>query len=180
MSKVVEHLLSCERFRNGPLYFWWSIYNSGLLELYWLNSIIKKLYTVFCLIRATGTLACSYLRVWGKSIHDELSNGGFRLKIGQLLRKLHQFWWFMAVLASFKLKGAPLLGEAPLIGRIRYDKMTDRQMGSFMLKKGLAQWLRACLERYQVRFPTRSKSFLPNPGYWKSVGMTPGVIYHLQ
>ncbi len=50
----------------------------------------------------------------------KLSNGGFGLKIGQLLRKLRVFWTFMKELASSKLWGTPLLGRATLIGRIRY------------------------------------------------------------
>ena len=43
-----------------------------------------------------------------------LSNSGFGLKMGQLLRKLRVFWTFLIKLASSKLWGTPL------IGRIRY------------------------------------------------------------
>ena len=45
-------------------------------------------HTVFYLIRSQGALARSDLISWGCSLGSGLSNGGFELKIGQLLRNL--------------------------------------------------------------------------------------------
>ena len=65
--------------------------------------------TVFFLIRAPGALARSHLALWGESWDSELSNDGFRWKIGQLIMKLRVFWIhvFMIELASSKLWGRP-------------------------------------------------------------------------
>ena len=77
----------------------------------WSNLRFRSL-TLICLIRAPGVLARRDLIVWGKGWDSQLSNGGFGLKIGQLLKKLWRFWPFMIALGSSKLKGALLLGEA--------------------------------------------------------------------
>ena len=47
--------------------------------------------TVFCLIEAPGAIARLNLIPWSKSWGPELSNGGFGLKIGQILRELNLF-----------------------------------------------------------------------------------------
>ena len=48
-------------------------------------------YTVICLIEAPGAIARLNLIPWSKNWGSELSNGGFGLKIGQILRKLSLF-----------------------------------------------------------------------------------------
>ena len=47
--------------------------------------------TVICLIEAPGAIARLNLIPWSKNWGSELSNGGFGLKIGQILRKLSIF-----------------------------------------------------------------------------------------
>ncbi len=80
----------------------------------------SKLHTVICLIRAPGALARSYLINLGESWSSQLSNGSFGLKIGQLLKKLCLFLAIYDSIGFPQSKGAPLLGEVPLIGRLRY------------------------------------------------------------
>ena len=55
------------------------------------NNSIQCVGTVICLIEAPGAIARLNLIPWSKSWGSELSNGGFGLKIGQILRKLSLF-----------------------------------------------------------------------------------------
>ncbi len=102
------------------------------------RSWTEKHTVVICLIRAPGALARSNLIHWGKSWGSQLSNGGFRLKIRQLLKKLCLFWPIMIAFSSSKLEGAPLLGEAPLIGKIvsLFSPMSYCPLGIRKLLKG--------------------------------------------
>ena len=70
--------------------------------------------------KGAGSLSKVTFDIVGESWDSELSNGGFGLKIGQLLRKVCVFWTFMIDMAFPQTMGAPLLGKAPLIGRIWY------------------------------------------------------------
>ncbi len=77
--------------------------------------------TAICLIEVPGTIAKLNLIPWGKSRGSELSNGGFRLQIGQLLKKLSLFWSLRTILGPPNYGGgARLLGEVPITGRIWY------------------------------------------------------------
>ena len=72
--------------------------------------------------KGAGAIARSCLIVLDKCWDSKLSNGGFRLKIGQILRKLWQFRPFLSAFHFLKLWGAPLFGGgAPLIGILRYE-----------------------------------------------------------
>ncbi len=66
--------------------------------------------TVICLIKAQGAIARSNMISLSKSWGSGLSNGGFGLKIGQLLRKLRQFWSLWPVLGPPNHRGASLFG----------------------------------------------------------------------
>ena len=88
--------------------------------------------TVFYLIRAQGALVRSDLISCAGSWGSGLSNVGFGLKIGQLLRKLRQIW---SVLIVF---GIPQTMGAPLLGRIRY---TECWISSLILHKAYKNFL---------------------------------------
>ncbi len=98
----------------------------------WLCNATYKLHnlnrstwnTVICLMRAPGALARSNLIDLGRSWRSQLSNGGFGLKIGQLLKKLCLFWPFMIELGSSKLGGA-LIREGAIYWQntvVEYDR----------------------------------------------------------
>ncbi len=80
----LRHLCTCTLGSYASLYVHLSVFHLNkdpTRKKNYLN--LASLHTVFCLIRAPGALASSYLLVSGKSRHCELSNGGFGLKIGQ-------------------------------------------------------------------------------------------------
>ena len=61
--------------------------------------------------KGAGAIARSCLIVLDQCC-SKLSNGGFGLKIGQILRKIWRFRPFLVAFDFLKLCGAPLLGSA--------------------------------------------------------------------
>ncbi len=85
------NLCKCQNF----LFYMYSnsYLDSSFTHIYGHRLIMRRRHTgtVICLIRAPGALARSDLIGWGESCCFQLSNGGFGLKIGQILKKPCQF-----------------------------------------------------------------------------------------